>query len=102
MSRSALSGFGPVRGHRGGSRTPSAGGRRRVGRPRHHGQRRRSRPGDGLLRRGLRAALADPARGRLGQPEDVAAVVGWLVSAGADWVSGQTIRVDGGAVRSAE
>nr|WP_255219250.1 SDR family oxidoreductase [Nocardia tenerifensis] len=46
--------------------------------------------------------MADPARGRLGQPEDVAAVVGWLVSAGADWVSGQTIRVDGGAVRSAE
>ncbi|WP_084523302.1 SDR family oxidoreductase [Nocardia inohanensis] len=34
-------------------------------------------------------------RGRLGQPEDVARVVEWLTSTGADWVSGQTIRVDG-------
>ncbi|WP_406229452.1 SDR family oxidoreductase [Nocardia sp. NBC_01009] len=43
-----------------------------------------------------------PARGRLGQPEDIASVVGWLASAAADWVSGQTIRVDGGAFRIAE
>ncbi|UGT43572.1 SDR family oxidoreductase [Nocardia yamanashiensis] len=44
-------------------------------------------------------AAGDPVppspRGRLGQPEDVARVVDWLTSAGADWVSGQIIRADG-------
>ncbi|MEV6772985.1 SDR family oxidoreductase [Nocardia sp. NPDC051030] len=36
-----------------------------------------------------------PRRDRLGQPEDIARVVAWLTSPAADWVSGQTIRVDG-------
>lgn len=36
-------------------------------------------------------------RSRLGRPEDVACVVDWLTGPGADWVSGQTIRADGGA-----
>ncbi|MFB9525928.1 SDR family oxidoreductase [Nonomuraea roseola] len=35
-------------------------------------------------------------RGRLGQPEDTALVVAWLVSEAAGWISGQTIRADGG------
>jgi 2-hydroxycyclohexanecarboxyl-CoA dehydrogenase len=33
---------------------------------------------------------------RLGQPEDVAAAVAWLVSNEAAWVTGQTIPVNGG------
>ena len=40
------------------------------------------------------AALHSP-RGRLGAPEDVAPVVGWLVSDEAGWVSGQTVRANG-------
>ncbi|WP_433761412.1 SDR family oxidoreductase [Nocardia sp. CA-135398] len=36
------------------------------------------------------------ARSRLGQPEDVAGVISWLVSDAAAWISGQVIRVDGG------
>jgi 3-oxoacyl-[acyl-carrier protein] reductase len=34
--------------------------------------------------------------GRVCRPEDVAAVVGWLVSDGASYVNGQRIGVDGG------
>ena len=33
--------------------------------------------------------------GRLGRPEDVAPVVGFLAGPGAGWISGQTIRVNG-------
>jgi NAD(P)-dependent dehydrogenase (short-subunit alcohol dehydrogenase family) len=33
---------------------------------------------------------------RLGNPEDVAALVGFLVSDEASWISGETVRVDGG------
>ncbi|MDD4587011.1 MAG: 3-oxoacyl-[acyl-carrier-protein] reductase [Heliobacteriaceae bacterium] len=36
--------------------------------------------------------------GRLGQPEDVAKVVVFLASPGADYITGQTINVDGGMV----
>ena len=35
--------------------------------------------------------------GRVCRPEDVAAVVGWLVSDAASYVNGQRIGVDGGA-----
>jgi hypothetical protein len=35
--------------------------------------------------------------GRVCRPDDVAAVVGWLVSDGASYVNGQRIGVDGGA-----
>ncbi len=34
--------------------------------------------------------------GRLGEPEDVAALVAWLMGSDATWVTGQTIGVDGG------
>jgi NAD(P)-dependent dehydrogenase (short-subunit alcohol dehydrogenase family) len=40
-------------------------------------------------------AAAYPA-GRLGTPEDVAALVGFLVSDAAAWITGETVRVDGG------
>ncbi|WP_137927054.1 SDR family NAD(P)-dependent oxidoreductase [Cupriavidus sp. 2SB] len=39
--------------------------------------------------------------GRLGRPEEVAAAVAYLASPLADYVSGATLRVDGGTVRSA-
>ncbi|MFJ7219697.1 SDR family NAD(P)-dependent oxidoreductase [Amycolatopsis sp. NPDC098790] len=39
--------------------------------------------------------------GRLGRPEEIAAAVGYLVSPAAAYVSGATIRVDGGTIRSA-
>jgi len=37
--------------------------------------------------------------GRWGTPEDVAAVTRWLVSPAAQFVTGQIIRINGGAVR---
>ena len=40
--------------------------------------------------------LAAIAVRRFGQPEDVAAVVHFLASAEAEYISGQVIRVDGG------
>jgi NAD(P)-dependent dehydrogenase (short-subunit alcohol dehydrogenase family) len=33
---------------------------------------------------------------RLGTPEDVAQLVGFLVSDAASWITGETVRVDGG------
>jgi NAD(P)-dependent dehydrogenase (short-subunit alcohol dehydrogenase family) len=36
-----------------------------------------------------------PAR-RMGQPDDVADVVGFLCTEGARWITGQTLIVDGG------
>ncbi|WP_194927588.1 SDR family oxidoreductase [Catenulispora pinisilvae] len=43
----------------------------------------------------MAAAANHSPRGRLGQPSDVAPVVGWLLSAEAGWVSGQTVRANG-------
>ena len=39
--------------------------------------------------------------GRLGRPEEIAAAVTYLASSHADYISGATIRVDGGTIRSA-
>lgn len=42
------------------------------------------------------AAVAHISLGRLGEPEEVASVVGYLASDGASYITGQTIVVDGG------
>ena len=44
------------------------------------------------------AIAAQTPLGRIGQPEDVARVIAMLVSEDARWVTGRTIRVDGGIV----
>jgi 3-oxoacyl-[acyl-carrier protein] reductase len=44
----------------------------------------------------VEALVAQTPLGRLGEPEDVAEVVGFLVSDAARWVTGQSITVDGG------
>ncbi len=46
-------------------------------------------------------AIAPNDTGRFGRPEDVAAAVVYLASPMADYVSGATLRVDGGTIRSA-
>lgn len=42
------------------------------------------------------AMVSKTALARLGQPEDIAAVVAFLASKDGDWVTGQSIRADGG------
>lgn len=42
------------------------------------------------------ASLAMHALGRLGEPEDVASAIGWLLDPSQSWVTGQVIGVDGG------
>lgn len=45
---------------------------------------------------GRRASLAMHPLGRLGEPEDVAAAIAWLLEPTNDWITGQVIGVDGG------
>jgi NAD(P)-dependent dehydrogenase (short-subunit alcohol dehydrogenase family) len=45
---------------------------------------------------GEQASVAMHALGRLGEPDDVAAMIAYLLSAEAAWVTGQVIGVDGG------
>lgn len=46
-----------------------------------------------------KASIAMHPLGRLGEPEEVAAVAAWLLSEEASWVTGQTIAIDGGISR---
>ena len=47
----------------------------------------------------LETLLADVPAGRLGQPEEIAAFVAWLVSPENTYISGQNIAIDGGFTR---
>jgi 3-oxoacyl-[acyl-carrier protein] reductase len=46
---------------------------------------------------GLDGAAASLPVGRLGRPEEVASLIGWLVSDDAGFVTGATFRIDGGS-----
>jgi NAD(P)-dependent dehydrogenase (short-subunit alcohol dehydrogenase family) len=43
-----------------------------------------------------KASLAMHALGRLGEPEDIARAIGWLLDPANNWVTGQVLGVDGG------
>ncbi|HEX2298419.1 MAG TPA: SDR family oxidoreductase [Pseudonocardiaceae bacterium] len=49
-----------------------------------------------LYARGEQEVAQNYPMGRLGTPQDVAALVAFLVSDAASWITGETIRVDGG------
>ncbi|WP_328809786.1 SDR family oxidoreductase [Rhodococcus sp. NBC_00294] len=51
---------------------------------------------EALVANGEEAAAAGYPMERLGTPEDVASLVGFLVSDAASWITGETVRVDGG------
>ena len=51
---------------------------------------------EALVAAGEDAAAAHYPMRRLGTPEDVAVLVGFLVSDSASWITGETVRVDGG------
>ena len=53
---------------------------------------------DGLTEDARQAILKDIPAGRLGAPEDVAGVVVFLCTRAADYMTGQTLTVDGGMI----
>ena len=48
---------------------------------------------------GRKASLSMHPLGRLGRPEDVAAIAAWLLGPDSSWVTGQVFGVDGGLSR---
>jgi 3-oxoacyl-[acyl-carrier protein] reductase len=55
--------------------------------------------GEGASRRWQERVRCETPLGRWGTPEDVAAVARWLASPAAAFLTGQVVRVNGGAVR---
>ncbi|WP_214407221.1 SDR family oxidoreductase [Pseudonocardia lacus] len=51
-----------------------------------------------LYERGEEAVAAGYPMKRLGTPEDIASLVGFLVSDAASWITGETVRIDGGVM----
>jgi NAD(P)-dependent dehydrogenase (short-subunit alcohol dehydrogenase family) len=51
-----------------------------------------------LYERGEEAVAAAYPMKRLGTPEDIASLVGFLVSDAASWITGETVRIDGGVL----
>jgi NAD(P)-dependent dehydrogenase (short-subunit alcohol dehydrogenase family) len=49
-----------------------------------------------LEERGWQQVASAVPMGRLGRPQEVAATVAWLLSDHASFISGETIRIDGG------
>jgi NAD(P)-dependent dehydrogenase (short-subunit alcohol dehydrogenase family) len=47
----------------------------------------------------LKASTAMHPLGRIGEPDDVAAAVAWLLGSQSSWVTGQVLGVDGGLSR---
>ncbi|MEV0948270.1 SDR family oxidoreductase [Rhodococcus sp. NPDC049939] len=56
----------------------------------------RTRLAEALWREHEQAVAGATALGRIGEPEDVAAAVAFLVSDAASWVTGETMTIDGG------
>jgi len=54
--------------------------------------------GDGIDPAAMKEFLRDQPIGRMGRPEEIAAVVLWLCSPGASFVLGVALPVDGGFV----
>jgi 3-oxoacyl-[acyl-carrier protein] reductase len=53
---------------------------------------------DGKSPEQLRAIAAMNPFGRIGQPQEIAEVVGFLASPAATWVNGQIVRINGGVI----
>lgn len=58
----------------------------------------RTRLAEGLWREHEQEVAAVTPLARIGEPEDIAAAVGFLVSDAAGWVTGETLLVDGGTL----
>jgi 3-oxoacyl-[acyl-carrier protein] reductase len=62
--------------------------------------RARAEEADVPLEEALKERAAETAVGRIGEPKELADLVAFLASPRASYITGTTIRVDGGLVRS--
>jgi NAD(P)-dependent dehydrogenase (short-subunit alcohol dehydrogenase family) len=58
----------------------------------------RTKLAEALWKEHEQAVSASTALGRIGEPEDVASAVAFLVSDAAGWITGETLVIDGGQV----